>query len=189
MYGSYFFDGILHITDFAGYDHMLFLVALCAPFAFKHWKQVAILATAFTVGHSISLALAAFDIVRFSSDIIEFLIPITILITALFNFTVKSSSEVSTNRYVSAILFGTIHGMGFSSFFRMISSEGENFITQLFLFNLGVEVGQLIIVTAILSIIALLISTTSLAQGKLAKILSGLCIFLALGLSIDKFPG
>jgi hypothetical protein len=186
---NYFFDGILHITDADGYDHMLFLLAMCAPFTFREWKPVAILATAFTVGHSISLALAAYDIIRFSSNIIEFLIPLTIIITATFNFSTGISPRISRLRYASAIVFGIIHGMGFSSFFRMISVDGERFIYQLAQFNLGVEAGQLLILTAFLSLIAIIsFVVPATSKGVLRKIIAGLSLLLALGLAIEKFP-
>jgi len=184
--GNFFLDGISHITDIEGYDHMLFILALCAPFTFKEWKPVAILATAFTVGHSVSLALAALDIIRFSSGLIEFLIPVTILATAIFNW--RATTTVSAYRYASAALFGIIHGMGFSSFFRMISNEGEGFIGQLFLFNLGVEAGQLLILAAILSIIAVFTVAIPSGKEKIPKILAGLSFLLALVLAIEKFP-
>jgi len=186
---QYFLDGVLHITDIEGYDHMLFLLAMCAPFSFKEWKQVVILATAFTVGHSISLALAAFDVIRFSSDLIEFLIPVTILATSVFNFTAGNTIPVSVSRYASAAVFGVIHGMGFSSFFRMISNDGAGFIKQLLLFNLGVEAGQLMIVAGILTVITLITLAFPSINGKLTRILAGLSFLLAIGLAIEKFPG
>jgi hypothetical protein len=189
MVGNYFFDGIMHITDVEGYDHMLFLLAMCAPFTFRDWKPVAILATAFTVGHSVSLALAAFDVIRFSSEIIEFLIPITILATSAFNWFSSDSNNRSAYRYMTAGIFGVIHGMGFSSFFRMISSEGEGFIGQLFLFNLGVEAGQLLILAVILCFIALSGLAIPSIKDKLPKILAGLSFLLAFVLAIEKFPG
>jgi hypothetical protein len=185
----FFTDGISHITDIEGYDHMLFLLAMCAPFTFKDWKPVAILATSFTVGHSISLALAAFDVIRFSSGLIEFLIPVTILATSIFNLLDSASPSVSIYRYSSAAIFGIIHGMGFSSFFRMISGESEGFVSQLFLFNLGVEVGQLLILTAILSVVAIITRALPSAKTKLPKILAGISFLAALGLAIEKFPG
>jgi hypothetical protein len=189
MAGNFFIDGILHITDIEGYDHMLFLLALCAPFTFKQWKPVALLATAFTLGHSISLVLASLDIVRFSSDLIEFLIPVTIVLTASFNLiSIPSSTSISVYRYISAAAFGIIHGMGFSSFFRMISNEGESFIAQLFLFNLGVEAGQLIIVAAILSCVALITFMIPSARPKIGKAVSAASLLLALFLVIEKWP-
>jgi len=189
MMADFFVDGILHITDIEGYDHMLFLLALCAPFTFKQWKPVVLLATAFTLGHSISLILASLDLVRFSSELIEFLIPVTIVLTASFHLiTVTHSASVSVYRYLSAAVFGIIHGMGFSSFFRMISNEGESFITQLFLFNLGVEAGQLIIVAAILSCVALISFIIPAASAKIGKVLGVLSLLLALFLAIEKWP-
>ena len=186
---NFFVDGIQHITDIEGYDHMLFLLALCAPFTFKQWKPVVLLATAFTLGHSISLVLASLDVVRFSSDIIEFLIPVTIILTASFNLIAeKNASTVHLYRYATAAAFGIIHGMGFSSFFRMISSEGESFIAQLFLFNLGVEAGQLFIVAAILTCVALITFMIPSARPKIGKVLSTASLLLALFLAIEKWP-
>jgi hypothetical protein len=186
---NYLIEGVLHITDIEGYDHMLFLLAMCSPFSFKDWRPVVILATAFTVGHSISLALAAFDVIRFSSSFIEFLIPVTIALTSIYNLTpFGQSGHVHAFRYVSAGIFGVIHGMGFSSFFRMISSEGQNFIAQLFLFNIGVELGQLLIVAAILLLIALVGLAIPGSQRILPKILASAALLLSLLLAIEKWP-
>jgi hypothetical protein len=189
MTGNFFIDGILHITDVEGYDHMLFLLALCAPFSLAQWKPVLWLVTAFTLGHSLSLALAALDAIRFSSDVIEFCIPVTILFTAAFNLTGQGKfSHVSLFRYVTALVFGVVHGMGFSSFFRMISTEGEGFIGQLFLFNLGVEAGQILIVSAILAIIALLSLALPTMKGKIGSFFSVTALILSLMLAIEKWP-
>ena len=186
---DFFLDGILHITDLEGYDHMLFLLALCAPFTFREWKKVVLLATAFTLGHSISLALAATDAVRFSSSLIEFCIPITILLTAGFHFARKQPVvNVQPISYAITSLFGIIHGLGFSGYFRMISSEGESFLGQLFMFNLGVEVGQLIILTTILSIIAIAVAALPKLTGHMTKIISTPALVLAFWLAIEKWP-
>ena len=77
--------GLQHIADFKGYDHILFIVVLCAVYQIKHWRKILILITAFTIGHSASLVLATFNIIRISGDWIEFLIPVTILLTAIGN--------------------------------------------------------------------------------------------------------
>lgn len=144
----YFYMGIQHITDIEGYDHMLFLAALCAPFIPKQWKPVVILATAFTLGHSISLALAALGIITFNRDLIELLIAITILITAVLNFFIQQSDSTKTPvlSYVITSIFGVIHGMGFSGFFGFIAEDTQSIVRDLFLFNLGVEAGQIIII-------------------------------------------
>ncbi len=150
--GNHFIEGILHITDFEGYDHMLFLLALCAPYTVKQWKPIVLLATGFTLGHSISLALAAFDVLRFSSYVIELLIPATIVATALSNLYLlrQGIRNVPISTYIITALFGIIHGFGFSSFFRMIYDETSSRVMSLLLFNLGVETGQLLIIAAIL---------------------------------------
>lgn len=144
-------DGILHITDFDGYDHMLFLLALSAPFGVKDAKKLLLLITAFTIGHSITLILAGLQIISFSSHFVELVISISIAITALFNL-ISKPGNLSLLRYAVVIGFGLIHGMGFSSFFKMMVADNESYIGQLLLFNLGVEIGQILILIAILII-------------------------------------
>ena len=145
----YFPLGVEHILDLEGYDHMLFVVALCALFLVKQWKEILVLVTAFTIGHSITLALSVLDIVRFPSDIIEFLIPTTIFLTALNNLLRGDKSEVQQVKrlnYLLALVFGFIHGMGFSNFLRGMLGESDCLTGPLLLFNLGIEAGQLVIV-------------------------------------------
>ncbi|MBL0314788.1 MAG: HupE/UreJ family protein [Flavobacteriales bacterium] len=155
MSDNFFIQGIQHITDLEGYDHMLFLAALCAPFTFKEWKTVLLLATAFTVGHSVSLALSALELIHFNRDLIELLIAITILLTALVNVFIDQKGKISVWSYLLTTGFGIIHGMGFSGFFRMISDDTGSFIRQLLLFNLGVETGQILIIMVFLGIMFL----------------------------------
>jgi hypothetical protein len=186
---EFFIQGILHITDWEGYDHMLFLIALAAPYSFKEWKPLLWLATAFTVGHSISLGLAASELLHFSSALIEALIPITIALTALGNMVLTAFTKRNTSmlyRYVIAVVFGLIHGMGFSGFFRMISNEGESFLSQLFLFNLGVEAGQVLIVLAILALIALARKVFSGQEKNIMLVLSSFAFAVALMLIVQR---
>ena len=138
--------GFEHIADVAGYDHMLFIITLCAYYSLKEWKKILILVTAFTIGHSVTLALAAFDIFRLPAQLVETLIPITILLTAIHNisFQQKSERKVALN-YFLALFFGFIHGMGFSNFFRNLTG-GESIVVELLAFNIGLEIGQLLIV-------------------------------------------
>lgn len=186
---NYFFDGIAHITDIEGYDHMLFLLAMCSPYTHKEWKPILFMATAFTLGHSASLLLSALDLIRFSSSVIEFCIPLTILITATVNFVSSDKPAALANyRYLTALLFGIIHGMGFSSYFRMISGEGVSFIKQLFLFNLGVEAGQLFIIACILALVAILARVMPKNHKKIPKGIALLSFALALMLAIEKWP-
>ncbi len=146
----YFVLGKDHILDYVnGYDHILFVVALCAIYLTRDWKKILILVTAFTMGHSVTLALATLDIISVNSSLIEFLIPVTIFITAFGNLFRKeesySTKPVQTN-YLLALSFGLIHGMGFSNYLKAILGKNQSIATQLLAFNLGLELGQIIIV-------------------------------------------
>jgi hypothetical protein len=145
----YYELGMEHILDINGYDHILFVIALCAIYLIEEWKQILVLVTAFTIGHSITLALATLSIISVNSDLIEFLIPVTILVTALFNILIKTSQHSANNlrfNYILAATFGLIHGMGFSNYLRSLLGKDTSIFTQLLAFNVGLEVGQIIIV-------------------------------------------
>ena len=143
--------GFEHILDMQGYDHLLFIITLCALYSIKDWKKVLILVTAFTIGHSVTLALAALDKVKVNSDLIELLIPITIFLTALYNiWSAGSKREIKIGKvqanYFVALFFGLIHGMGFSNFFKALLGKAQAVVFPLFSFNIGIELGQIIIV-------------------------------------------
>ena len=145
----YFGLGRDHILDSNGYDHILFVVALCILYSIREWRRVLVLVTAFTVGHSITLALATLEIIHVNTDLVEFLIPITILITAISNIFRKEerfSGKTLQLNYIYAAFFGLIHGMGFSNYLRSILGRDQTIFTQLFAFNVGLEFGQIIIV-------------------------------------------
>ena len=147
--------GFQHISDLAGFDHILFLVALCAVYRVEQWKRIVILVTAFTLGHSVTLALSSLDILVIPSSIIEFLIPTTILITALHNVFSRPSTETSAGmslNYAMALFFGFIHGMGFSNYFRALLMGDDSILVPLLGFNLGIEIGQLMVVAIIVGI-------------------------------------
>ncbi len=142
---TYLIIGFNHISDLKAYDHIVFIVALCAPYPVKMWRSVFFLVTAFTVGHSITLALATFEIVLVSSKIIEMLIPITILVTCLTNvfFDKKIGGRDS---YFLALFFGLVHGLGFSNYLRVLLGMEETIVMPLLSFNIGLELGQMMIV-------------------------------------------
>ena len=151
----YYAEGRDHILNYEfGYDHILFVVALCAIYLLRDWKQVLILVTAFTIGHSITLALAALNIITVNEELIEFLIPLTIFITAVSNF-FRSEDSIHQRKvhinYLFALLFGLIHGLGFSNYFRAILGKNASIVSQLLAFNLGLELGQIIIVVIFLT--------------------------------------
>jgi hypothetical protein len=151
----YFQEGREHILNWKyGYDHILFVVALCALYLLRDWKKVLILVTAFTVGHSITLALAALKIIPVNEELIEFLIPTTIFVTAVTNLFKNEETIDQRNlhiNYAYALLFGFIHGMGFSNYFRTILGKDRGIVSQLLAFNLGLELGQIIIVVIFLT--------------------------------------
>ena len=137
--------GFKHITDINGFDHMLFILAMIAPFSIREWKPLVKLVTAFTVGHSITLAMAVFGLVNLSKSqiwTIELLIPISILITSVLN-TFKFSSRFSV-KYIVVLLFGLIHGLGFSNYLKAILTKSSSLSLTLFSFNVGLELGQLL---------------------------------------------
>jgi hypothetical protein len=150
----YFGLGKDHILDYQnGYDHILFVIALCALYQLRDWKQVLILVTAFTLGHSVTLALSTLDIIQVKVELIEFLIPVTILITAGSNIFKKEDTftgrAIQLN-YFYAAFFGLIHGLGFSNYLKSILGRDHSIITQLLAFNLGLELGQIIVVAIFL---------------------------------------
>jgi len=150
MFKVYLELGFKHILDLNAYDHILFVIVLCAVYNWKDWKKLLVLVTAFTIGHSITLALSALGIVVFSAELIEFLIPLTILATAIANITLDhDTSKVIRLNYCLALFFGCIHGLGFSNYLKALLGGEESIVRPLLSFNLGVELGQLIIVALI----------------------------------------
>lgn len=186
---AYLSLGFSHITDLQGYDHIMFIVALCAIYQLSDWKKVLILVTAFTIGHSITLALATLKIVSFRSDIIEFLIPVTILITAVGNLFHKEKTFRTNNtgnsqrlRYIAALCFGLIHGLGFSNFLRSLLGKEESIVQPLFAFNIGLEAGQLLIVLILLIVGSLFTGILRVSRHDWNLVVSGMVIGIALTL-------
>ena len=200
LFQTYLQLGFEHITDLEGYDHILFLVALCAIYQVREWRKVAILVTAFTIGHCITLVLAAQGVIGFSQAWIEFLIPVSILFTALYNIVVFRakentaeqhifSSKLSTT-YLITLFFGLIHGLGFSNFFRVSLFPGEEqlLLWQLLYFNIGVELGQLTIVGIILLLSYLVLDVFKVKQQYWVIIVSLLAGIPALFMAFQRIP-
>lgn len=153
MFGIYLELGFDHISDLNGYDHILFIVALCAAYSLSQWRHLLILVTAFTIGHCITLALASLRIVSVPELWIEVLIPVTIMITALQNLLAKNTTARSWRTlYILPLFFGLIHGLGFSNYFRSLFDPDDSIVTPLLAFNIGVELGQIGIVAVFLLI-------------------------------------
>jgi len=180
-----------HVLDFAGYDHILFLIALAIPFTFKSWKKVVLLATIFTITHCISLFLSVYGIVAIDVSLIEFLIPVTILCTAFFNLIyVKSDIENrSLGLHVLATsFFGLIHGFGFSNYFKMLMAEEEEKLGPLVGFAVGIEIAQVLIVLAILCLSYLLLKYLKVKPNHWVMISSILIILITIPMLIATFP-
>ncbi|MFT4567353.1 MAG: hypothetical protein ACI9FN_002319 [Saprospiraceae bacterium] len=185
MFSIYLRLGFDHILDVNGYDHILFLIALCAVYRYSEWRKVLVLVTAFTVGHSITLALSALGIVVFKADVIEFLIPLTILFTAIFNI-LSLRKEPSINwSYILAMVFGWIHGLGFSNYFKALLGKEESIIGPLLSFNLGVEIGQIIIVLAILMLSYIFLVRLKIQHRDWTIFLSGAASSVAMVLILE----
>ena len=145
--------GINHVLDINAYDHVLFLIVLTIPYLFKDWKRVLILVSVFTIGHTISLGLAAYGVLSIKASMVEFLIPVTILIVALFNVFTSgkgAQKEKVGVLFLSTLFFGLIHGLGFAREFRMFIGSSETKLAPLLEFALGIEIAQVIIVFMVL---------------------------------------
>ncbi|MEM7550655.1 MAG: HupE/UreJ family protein [Bacteroidota bacterium] len=184
----YFGLGLDHILDVNGYDHILFVIALCAIYTLSDWKRLLILVTAFTIGHSVTLALATLDIVKVNSALIEFLIPVTILITAFSNIIKKPSigrTKANLNYYY-AIFFGLIHGLGFSNYLKSILGKGQNVVVPLLSFNVGIEIGQIIIVVVFMIIAGLATGLFGVTQRDWRIVISSGIAGIALTMILDS---
>jgi len=187
---SLFFGlGLEHILDVNGYDHILFVIALCAIYSAQQWKNVLVLVTAFTLGHSLTLALSTLDIIKVDSGLVEFLIPITIFVTAAANI-YKKDAEVSNKsvklNYWFAAFFGLIHGMGFSNYLKSLLGRDESIVTQLLAFNLGLEVGQIVIVLAVMVSAFLFMSAGSVKKRDWILVISSAVAGISLTMIIES---
>jgi ABC-type antimicrobial peptide transport system permease subunit len=189
-FGLYFTLGRQHIADLNGVDHILFVTALCIRYLFADWKRLLLLVTAFTIGHSITLALSVLNIINFSTKWIEFLIPVTIIITAVSNLFIKKFSYKSKYPLINllAIFFGLIHGLGFSNYLKSLLGREESVVVKLLAFNLGLEIGQLLIVLAVLLLTFVCINIFKITRREYILFLSGGIFFIALEMAIQRIP-
>jgi len=188
-FGFYFKLGWEHIISIGALDHQLFILALAAIYLLKDWKQVLILVTAFTIGHSITLALSVFDIIRFSAKWVEFLIPCTIVFTAIINLFQKSFTPRSVRiNYFLALFFGLVHGMGFANSIRFMLASDQSIGWGLFGFNIGLEVGQIAVVLSILLFSTILISLFKVNRRDWVIFASAGIFGLALKMALERIP-
>ncbi|MFQ3213056.1 MAG: hypothetical protein ACJAT1_000110 [Marivirga sp.] len=185
----YFELGYDHIMDIQGYDHILFIISLAAIYLLKDWRKVLWLVTAFTIGHSITLALSTLNYVLVEAAYIEFLIPVTIFITAFANLfkserNLKYVSKIQVN-YIFASLFGLIHGLGFSNYLKALLGKSNNIVSELLAFNIGLEAGQIVIVTAFLLISFIFIDLFGVKRRDWVLIISSIIIGLSLTIMME----
>ncbi|NTE05042.1 HupE/UreJ family protein [Agrobacterium tumefaciens] len=185
----YFKLGWAHIISLDALDHQLFILALVAIYSYTNIKQVLILVTAFTIGHSATLLLSVLDIIRFESKWVEFLIPCTIVITALSNLFRKNFNMESVRiNYFLALGFGLIHGMGFANSIRMMLAKDQNIGWGLFGFNVGLEAGQVFMVLIILMVTFIVFNYTKIKRISWVLFISAAVFSLALKMALERIP-
>ena len=187
---AFYFDlGWEHIISRDALDHQLFIIALGAIYLLKDWKQVLILVTAFTVGHSLTLALASLNIISLPGVWVEFLIPLTIVITGAINlFQKKITPAANRLHYLLALFFGLIHGLGFANTIRFMLSKAENIFMPLLGFNLGLEAGQILVITGLLLLSYALVNKIKLPHSVWINTWSVLCLVVAGYICIERWP-
>ena len=184
--------GFFHVMDWNGYDHVLFLIALALPFGFHEWKRVFWLATLFTAAHCFSLALAAYGLVNFDPGLVEFLIPVTILLTAVFDlFLARPGVDPGAafkTHLVSTGLFGLIHGLGFSNYFRMLMAGETDKTGPLFGFALGIEAAQLLVLLVVMALSYLFIDKLQVSRIWYIRVAGWLIIAVSGMLMVRAWP-
>ena len=189
---NYFEEGWFHIMSLDALDHQLFIISLAALFLLKDWRRVLVLVTAFTIGHSLTLALSAYDIIRISTAWVEFLIPITIVITALYDLTYTNLSKIEKRNinfnYIIALSFGLIHGMGFANSIRMMLASDQRIGMPLLSFNLGLEAGQIVLILLILLAAQLIVVNMKIPRKYWIILLSVIPLVLSFKMALERIP-
>lgn len=178
-----------HIMSLDALDHQLFVLALMAVYSYKDWKKILILITAFTLGHSATLALSILDIVRVPSSWVEFLIPLTIVLTALANIVIKNKKNTQGKiNYYLALIFGLIHGLGFANTARVMIAKNESIALPLLGFNIGLELGQIVIVIIILIFLFILLNFFRVNRKDWILFVSAAVFSLSLQMTLERLP-
>lgn len=183
--------GLQHVLDINAYDHILFLAALALPFTFKSWKNVLLLATVFTFTHCLALVLSVYEVLVIDASYIEFLIPVTIVGTALFNLVEsrdrKDDKAIWFHVLVTGI-FGLVHGFGFSNYFKMMIMGEEDKFAPLLGFAGGIELSQVVIVLLVLMLAYVVQTIFKVKQSLFVMVGSILIILITLPLLYETFP-
>ncbi|MVN78704.1 HupE/UreJ family protein [Hymenobacter sp. HMF4947] len=197
VFTTYLQLGFLHICSWKATDHLTFLLALCAPYVLADWRRVVALVTSFTVGHSITLALATLGLVGVNAPVVEALIPVTILLTALVDMRQAGPALARQSRRPTpliwsapnalAVAFGLIHGLGFSNYLRALLGSQRRPVVELLSFNLGVEMGQLLVVSGILLFGFIMLRIFGVARRDWILTTSGAALGVAALLLVQMF--
>ena len=188
-FGFYFGLGWEHIVSWDALDHQLFILALAAIYLLKDWRQVLVLVTAFTIGHSLTLALTVFNIIHFPPGWIEFLIPCTIIATAITNLFQRNFTPRSIRiNYFLALFFGLIHGMGFANKLRYILAEDQSIGWSLFGFNVGLEAGQIAVVMVVLALSYLFVHLLKVNRREWVIFTSAAAFGVAAQMALQRIP-
>lgn len=184
----YFTEGWYHIISTNALDHQLFIVALTATYLLKDYKKIGILITAFTIGHSLTLALSVLAIIQVQDKWVEFLIPCTIVLTAANNLMQKNYEKQNIIiNYFLALLFGLIHGLGFANTLRFMLAKNQTLGWSLFGFNMGLEVGQMLVVALILFANYVMINICKVKQQWWVVLLSSITLLWAIKFAVERF--
>jgi len=185
----YFKIGWEHIINWSAVDHIFFVAALAAIYLVKDWRQVLILVTAFTIGHAITLILSAKSMITVNENLVEFLIPCTIVCTALSNLFLKNFTPRSIRiNYFLALFFGLIHGLAFAQTLKWIVAEDQSFWLAWFSFSVGLELGQIFVVLLILLLAQVFVGFFKLNRRYWVILISVVVLALALKMAIDRWP-
>jgi len=187
--------GFEHLLDLRGYDHILFLAVLCAAYSLARWRELLVLVTAFTIGHSVSLALATLRLVRVDTGLVEFLIPVTIVATALTNLVGLRREDPADHRvaarplrYALALVFGVVHGLGFSNFLRLVLGEERSLFVPLLSFNIGLELAQIAVAAGVLLVALVAVRLLALPERLWTFLLSALAGGVAAVMAVQRWP-
>jgi hypothetical protein len=185
----YFSIGWQHIINAEALDHIFFITALAAIYMLKDWRQVLILVTAFTVGHTITLILSTKRIIEVNQNWVEFLIPCTIVVTAISNLFQKTfTSKAIRINYFLALFFGLIHGLAFANVLRLILAPEQSFALSMFSFSVGLESGQILIVFLILLLSQFFIGVLKIQRLHWVIFLSAVVFGLAMEMALQRLP-
>ena len=182
--------GFSHVWDWQGYDHLLFLAALCLPFSTRQWKPLLWLITCFTIGHSLSLILASLEVVKVSSIWIEFLIPVSIAATAVYNMIYARAVWVRNNQLVMwvTLFFGVVHGFGFAGYFELIRDVDQPLWSSLLFFALGIESAQIVLGGLMLLLSFVVLNVLGRNRRDWVLVVSSVIIGILLPIIIERWP-